>query len=249
MTNLLIGTNNALIGATVTASSEATGYEAANVLAGGRRDLWKPDAAGASHTVTFDLGTAAAVDFLALGRADLAIKAGALSGATLAYSDDDNTYATWHDAGALTAADLVGPNLGDYVYAGAISAAHRYWKLSLDYSANATPALAHCFFGTALDLGRDPVGFSVKRMRLQETQDKPVYEITISWAGVSYTKAMELKEQVLDRADFSPIVLLSDGYDDILNDHGCMWCKVISSSMPQQITNQNDITLAVREII
>ena len=91
MATQIIGYDNVLETATLTVSSEATGYDGENVADWFTWDYWKPAATGTSY-ITAVLPTASKVDYFAVFGHDLSE-----TGSTIQLQYSANSGSTWYD--------------------------------------------------------------------------------------------------------------------------------------------------------
>jgi hypothetical protein len=133
-------------GITITASTEATGYEKENIYDWLTFDYWKPTAVPAYLTV--DFGSAVAVDYFGLAAHDLADNSADI---VLQYSTDDFS-ADINDAfTAVTPSDNA-PILKTFT-----SVSKRYWRIKLT---GGISSLGVAAFGARLDVDTVlPVGY------------------------------------------------------------------------------------------
>ena len=144
MSNPVIGYNNLLESGTVSASTEATGYEKENAFDWLTYDWWKPTAVTAYLTV--DMGSATACDYFALAGHDLGTQG---AGVVLQYSTD-NFAADINDAfTTLTPSD------DSVIFQSFTSQSKRYWRVKLT---TAVASLGTVAFGERLDM---PEGMGV----------------------------------------------------------------------------------------
>lgn len=146
-----IGYKNLLTttGVTVTASTEATGYEAANAYDGFGFDWWKPTATGDSW-IKASFAAVQACDYVAIWGHDLSDHTSTYK---VQYSDDD---AAWSDA--FTA---ITPTNNNTIYKSWTSSSHKYWRVVIN-NPTTIAAIAGIQFGEymAMPHGAE-VGFAV----------------------------------------------------------------------------------------
>jgi hypothetical protein len=250
MTNLLYALNDdALESITVTASSTATGYYADNLITGGRWEHWRAGSAGTTHTIVYDFGGEVAPNTVAICRADLCVKDDDTVEFKVEHSDDDSSYTEWFDETVETD-DLMGPNNEDWIYYDATQAEeHRYWRLTITYSASGLPELSKVFICAAYDIGRDPDMQSLRKVRMEETMHKPARDLHLSYKGIAYDTAMHLLDTLSQGLQELSIVAFAADYDGILVGDSVLHCQVLDISTPQHMTDYNNIELWLRELI
>jgi hypothetical protein len=91
LSELRLGAYSALEGSAVSASSEAVGFSAENLIDGRPGTYWKAAAPAAKHTINFVLPEARWVDYVALYSSDLAALGGSV---VFSYSHDGVTFTT-----------------------------------------------------------------------------------------------------------------------------------------------------------
>lgn len=249
MTNLVFGHNRYAIDATVTVTSEETGYAKENLLTGARQDTWKADSAGTNFIAQYTNAAGWSADYYAIARADLAVLDQATVTFNVDYSDNGSDWTQWATE-SMSSTDLVGPNDEDYVHvASSAEGPHDYWRFNVVYGSSDTPEISKFYIGEAFDMGRDPIGFSSVKIRAGHLRRRPRYQFELVYADVSYAKATELIDHVLDIADYHPIWMITKSYHDLLYGHKCIQCQVVDAETPQRLTNRNDIRLVLRELI
>ena len=248
-TNLLFGTNiEALESTSSDASSTESGYDTDNLWTASRDLHWMADTAGTSHYVGYR-NASTAVNYFAVCRADYHILGGTNPKLYMRYSANDADFSTWGTTDILTSANLCGPNSQDYVYYNATTATAEYWRLYLTDTASVQPEAAGVYFGTALDLGRDPDGIDISVVRYGQSNKKARHDISLSYTDISYTLAMQLYNEVVERADYHPIVLFTTTNHQVLFNSKMIQVRLIDGPTKQEITGRNNIELTFREVI
>ena len=247
MTNILFSTNADMIDATVTSTTAATGFDNNNIQTGSRREHYKTDAAGTSAYVRYEPATAKAANHYIVARADLCVKAQTTS---FTVEHGSPSYSTYNATGSLSTGDLVGPNNQDYIYYNSTpSSAYDLWRLTVGLGSSDYVQLSKFYVGTALDIGREPDAISMKRIRAGQAFKKAKWEITLGYSGISYTNAMKVKSQIIDVADYHSIFIFTASTHGVLLGQKLIHCQVIDASLPQEVTNYNNIRLALRELL
>lgn len=146
------GSNAALIGyqdqvrdATLTASSEQTNHPVENLADGFTFDFWKPSSTG-SQTVVVDAGEAVTVDYVAIAAHNLSSESA--GDVVVAYSDDDSAYTTAYTLSNSSITD------DSPILIHLASRSHRYWRLTVN--ADSTDlAIGVLFVGELLQMQRN----------------------------------------------------------------------------------------------
>ena len=253
-TNLLIGVPDIPLAAVVTPSvAPLAAYPAANLFGGNRTDQVRyAPLSGGSTQLAFALSSAKAADFLFVGNADM-LKGEGVTSLSL-NRNSVNTYGTSAAVSAHTLASttLYGPNGSDLINTFTATPAAQYWWLTyVKASGTFTNAHSFVYFGTALDLGRDP-DEGVKLSRASKAgafQRKPLYTVELNWSGVSYAKAVAFYQQVVKPRRHQPVVLFTRTYHGLLSGQRVLLCRVTDAGMPPTLTNVNDLSLTVEELL
>ena len=252
-TNLLIGTNRYQRGATHTATSTATGYSINDVATGPIANRWKANAAGTSHYIKYQLAAGqGGCNYFAVAQANRILADGWLPELIFATSDNNSDWTEFKDTDDLTYADLVGPNGEDYIYydsAGVGDSTHIYQRLTIEHSRGYTPELSKLYCGTAFDIGRDPAGITIRRLRDGTARRKSVYEIDLLYADISYANALIFRSTIADVSSYHPVVLFTATNHAVLHNMKCIFGQVLNVAMPQRVTSRNEISFTFRELI
>ena len=161
MSNPFILYNNLLPDATITVTSEATGYEKENAYDYLTYDHWKPSAAGTVY-YTVDLGSAQAVDAWGVVAHNLGINSASIK---LQYSTD-NFAADINDVATATS-----PASTESIKKTFTSLTKRYWRWEI-VSASAASQIGLLFLGVKMEMPTGlRVGFSPDGLA-------PLYETT-----------------------------------------------------------------------
>jgi hypothetical protein len=249
MTNLLYLLNEHVVsGGVVTPSSEATGYEAENLITGYPGSHWKAAAADTDHDIVFNLGAANGPINEVFIR-DLSWFKADGDGAAIALNDGSDG-AGWSEFKADSELTLYGPRATDYIYydSSQVTAADRYFQLELSSTNSVQAELGKLYAGVAFDPGRDPVAMTITKKR-GVFDTNPTHRLSLEYVDLSYTKAMQMIEWIGKRASYHPIVIFSVTDHDALLGYRCMFCQVLEWSAPQEITNRNNFSLVLEELI
>ncbi len=156
-------------GAAATASTTATGYDAANAVLLVRTSLWVATGA-TSQWLKFDLGLAKSITGVGLAGSNLSKWTGG-SAPTLQRSSDGSS---WTDVVTLDAT-LVGTDQDYFHVFGALS--YQYWRVNVP-NATEPPFIGVFYLGTATELNSNPkIGF--------EEADVPNVEIARAASGAT----------------------------------------------------------------
>lgn len=145
----VIAYDNKLVDATLSVTSEASGYPKENAVDGLTWDWWKPTAAGTVY-FTADMGAAIACDVWSCFAHNLASVAGSIQ---LQYSSD-NFAADINNAGAA-----VSPSDTAVIFRTFASVSARYWRFEI-ITTGQPAAIGALFLGPGLTLPEGmPIGF------------------------------------------------------------------------------------------
>lgn len=252
-TNLLIGVPDIPLAASVTTSTTPVATApVAHLFGGNRTDAHRYAVVSGNVQLAFALPVARAADFLYVGNADW-LKAEGVTSLSL----NRNAVNTWATSTAVSAHTLAsttlsGPNGSDLISLFPATPAAQYWWMTY-VKASGTFTAAHSFlyFGQALDLGRDPdEGLRITRAsKAGRFQRKPLYTVTLDWSGVSYAKAVEFYQKVVKPGHHQPLVLFTRSYHGTLSGQRVLLGRMTDHSMPPALTNVNDLSLTVEELL
>lgn len=254
-TNLLIGTSDIPVAATTASvtGTASTMYPLENLFAGNRTDLFRLNTAASSPiVVSFDLGAGVtkAANFLYIGSASL-LKNNGVTAVRLVGSSTNSIGAgtTILNLTSFSSQALYGPDSNDLIQKFTTSTAYRYWFV--EYTTSGTSKIPHSklFFGSYFDVGLDPNGpATIARIKQGGAQRRPTYSFDITWNGVSYTKAVQMYLNFYRKKRFSPIVLFTDTWHDMLMDNRVLFCRITNMSMPPRVTDFCDVTATFEEM-
>lgn len=149
---------------------------------------------------------------------------------------------------------LYGPDAEDLVSAFTASTAYRYWWLQIGSAARqlttaSTFPFSKAYFGTSLDLGRDPIHERSSTTHVNEPGERRARnEARLEWEGVSDTNLASYLTRVMDVQDTEPVMLYDQG-DYFLNDNRILHCEVTNSAAAPLTVNSNAISATFREVL
>lgn len=212
------------------ASAEDTAHPHENLSTGSRRTYYKRGSTGTSATVTWDLGSGntSSINYAAFIRADLLTALGsdvdiAIHASTDNFSGSDDTI--FSDTN-ITSADLIGPNLADYLFTGQISAKYRYWRAVFGSTSSYNYALSKIYLGRWFDFNEEgptyPYSTNLKREFRDFTADNGTLFRTVSgrlqrefrfeWICTD-DKRNEFVETVMKVSRHTPVLLYTPNPD------------------------------------
>lgn len=185
--------------ATITASTEASGYEKENAYDGNLWDWWKGTAAG-THTLIVDLGSSKAADYFGCAGHTIADNSGNIR---LFYSDT-GTSGPW--TGCFTA---ITPTDSSVIFKSFSSLTKRYWKIEIVDSGSPSQ-IGYVSFGPRLDLPYDmmpgfvpPLYHYDNIMTAQQTQAGAHLISSVKQRGISFDiKMPDLLTSSFVRGDY-----------------------------------------------
>lgn len=254
-TNLLIGTCQiplASTGFTQSALTEAN-FPATNLLGESLVETCRfATAATGLSTFNFDVGSGVtmAANFFYIAKANL-LKSSGVTQATLKGNStfDYASGTAVHDNASFASASLVGPSSEDYLASFATSSAFRFWFVGYNSTMATKRPHAKLYFGTSLDLGRDPVSTSFKRVRPTDAQRKSKIILTIDWLDISFANTVALIDSVIKLRRTNPVVLYTTSYHAILHGYRAILCEVVSATTPVVLSNQNEVQMTFEMLI
>lgn len=252
--NFLIGIPRIPRDSTVTCSRTAdSSYPFTNLFGGNKSDLFYLSAAASGDTrLTFDLGSGntAYMNYLYLGRASLlqqdyvdtiTIKANS--------SNDYATATTIKTLSSFTTQTLYGPNSDDYIEKLNNTANFRYWFVN--YNATSASKIPHAklFFGAYIDVGRDPnAPATITRLKQGGATYRSSFTFKISWEGIAYTEAIKIYLELFRTRRYTPLVIFTDTWHDILMGHRVVFCRLTDMQIPPKVTDYCDISATFEEM-
>jgi hypothetical protein len=255
MANLLIGVPRIPRDAAVTCSRTADSmYPFTNLFGGNKTDLFYTASAATGDTrLAFDLGSGntAAASFLYIGRANLLQQSGVTTITLRGHSANDyNAATTVRTISSFNAETLYGPNQDDYIAKFTQSSAFRYWWVNYN-SPSVSSKFPHAklFFGTLFDPGRDPnAPATITRVKEGGVKYRSSFSFQISWEGISYSNAITMYLEMYRTRRFTPLVIFTDTWHDILMGHRVIFCRLTEMQMPPRVTDFCDISATFEEI-
>lgn len=254
-TNLLIGyaeIPNLATGSSINNASSAL-YPYTNLFGGNKTDLHYLDTSTSGDTrISLELpsGTTKPCDFIYIGRANLLQQANV--GTITLKANSTNDYATATTIKTISSfgsQTLYGPNDDDYIEHITPSAAYRYWFIN--YNATSASKIPHAkfFFGSSFDMGLDPnAPATITRVKQGGSQMRPTYGFQFTWNGVLYAKAVQMYLKFYRTRRYTPVIISTKSWHDILMGHRVVYCRLTDMSMPPRVTDYCDITASFEEM-
>lgn len=255
MTNLLIGTCQIPLASTgfTTSTIGDANLPGTNLFGGSLVEIFRlASAVTGLTTMNFDVGSGVtkAANFLYIAKANMLQSSGvtevALKGNS-AFDYGSGTVAL-NDT-SFASSTLVGPYGEDYLATFTTSTAFRFWFAGFTSTLATKRPIGKLYFGTSLDLGRDPISSSFRRVRPTDAQRKSRPVFTLGWEGISYTNTETLINTVIAPRRTNPVVLYTATYHGILNGYRALLCKVTEASVPRILTDQNEVQLTFETLI
>lgn len=233
-----------------------------NSFRGERYQFWKSDrtATKSEHNGRYDLGSTVtkSVNFCVLSRLDIlrALSASTTIDFKLQSSSDDSTYTDRHTITDITTATLKGPWANDYATTFTATSAFRYWRAKFVKStgSNFDHTIGKVYFGTALDLGRDPVPVSIERHKRGNIGfttsggilypgriNNPTYELRMRWEGVTDANVQTFYENIARKIHTTTFFLYTQGPHNMLDGHQCLHVKMDDPVITQEYYDYNTI--------
>lgn len=108
---------------------------------------------------------------------------------------------------------LQGPNEEDYLTTFSTTTAYKYWWLDFHTDGVNTSKFYHYkhYFGTILDLGRDPVFPANITLEYKNNQFKPKRVVSLTWRDIADAKKQTLFEKIGKKASSQGVVLYDAG--------------------------------------
>lgn len=254
----------------------ADNYGLRNAFSGYYRNYARLHSPSDDLSITFDLGTGNTrqVDYFLIGGVSQ-LKTAGITKAVLQGSSDGTV---WVDQLGTTAGfqSLLfdGPNDDDVIFTStynddqdAVLAPYRYFRVVFETPEPPTClAFKRLYFGTALDMQREPSTYEVKLTTEREADTwvyprghtimskafYPKHTFNLTFEGVSDTKTIEVSDKLLDDPYRSTVYLYTETYRDPLYNNGLVLCKVppanLRISKRNNVLNWNDISVSFEEI-
>lgn len=251
-TNLLIGYPDIPFKATVyTEPATASGYSAKSIVAGSRGTTWKGASAVTSITWEWDLGSGneRAPDYFYFARLDLigrrntAIRTALFYGSASSSFTSPSSKIVSYGNGSLN-----GPDGRDLVSIPTpYSSTYRYWRCRINCTSQ-VPELSKIYFGTALDLGKDPRRCEKSRRRWYPQNRNPGYRYIIEWLGVSNANIQTFNNDIA-RYPENYIILFTRDYHDVLDEHQVIPFMIEDYQITADNVDSNTLRLVLDEVI
>lgn len=255
----------------VEGSAETYNFDVYNSIAGPRYayTIFEDVSGNKTITYSFDSGFAAQqskANYLILARADiLRDKIGVTtfkleSSANAAFSSptthiNDTSFATQI---------LYGPRSQDAFYTFTLSAAQRYWRVTLIGGLNAK-RFSKISFGQMFDFGQEPQQpYTMERLfprdgahyagsgiRWAENAEYPMYRFKFHWERISDSTMQDFMAKIGRYIHTNLVHLFTQTNHGILDNHRLIHCKITEMTMSNPIErgDRNDIELTFEEVI
>lgn len=240
------------IRATVLSSpTPATGYAVENLFSGGRTLLYKANVAALGIGYQFDLGSAGAVDYGALGRINLIpekeigfmtlrIKGSGINSFVGAETQSADFFST----------DLMGPGKEDFVAPFTFSTTYRYWQVEIFSGASVKHQLSKMYFGQAFDFGRDPLyPRPLSRANGVRGQRRPPYKLSLTWKGITDAKRTTFLNSIYMNKDISPVFLWAPNYSEILSGNKMLCCRIVDAEITPDLPDSSTVRCDFEELV
>lgn len=222
-------------------------------------------ASGTTKTITFDLGasTTRSAEYVYLARADL-LQDALCTTFKLQRSTDGSAWTDVVSQASFGSETLYGAKLDDWFSTFAATTAYRYWRLSYEVSGSSKIAHSKAYFGSWLDLGREPSDFTIKRSPQSKGRfvagsgavhynrmSEDAYDISLEWDVIADAEAVEFEKRIIDRKHIDTFLFYTDSVHNILDNHRVMLGKVKNASRVQDrhMPNCNRLSLEFEELI
>lgn len=254
--NLLIGYAQIPLAsstASVTTSAD-TGYGLTNLFGGSKFDWFRlATAVSGDTTITFDMGSGVTntANMFFLAKANLLQSA--YIGTITIKAHTANSYAgatTIQTYSTFTSTTLVGPQTEDYISYFTTSTAYRYWFIN--YNATSASQVPHSkmFVGNYFDPGIEPSEIVVaSRTRTDPAQRRAIMTFDLKWKGLSYANTLTMYQQFGVKRRTSSIVLFTTSYHEVLHGYKCVYGRITNFTSPPRVTDYNDVSMTVEEMI
>lgn len=253
--NLLIGyaeIPNLAISSSINNASSSL-YPYANLFGGNKTDLHYLNTATSGDTrISLELpsGVTKSCNFIYIGRANLLQEASVGTITLKANSTNDYATATTiHTISSFGSQALYGPNDDDYIAHISPSSAFRYWFIN--YNASSASKIPHAkfFFGSSFDPGLDPnAPATITRIKQGGAQRRPTYSFELTWNGLSYAKAVQMYLKFYRTRRYTPVIISTVSWHDILMGNRILYCRITAMSMPPRVTDYCDVTATFEEM-
>ena len=233
-------------------SSELDGNEAQRTILGDRWRLWRAEAADSAFTIDYDLGvgvTASADYFLA---ALVSRQVAPYSDAVFYLQGGSSSPATNVIGYVQPSVDtMYNPEAEDGIATFATSTAYRYWRVNIESPtvSDFLPYASKFFFGTAFDMGRDPIyGAAWQREYGSRGNRRARYTIDLDYEGITNAVRTSFIDKILKWRDVSPIFLYDAG-DLIFHGFKLLHVKITDCRISPRNAHSSDISLSFEEVI
>lgn len=232
-----------------------------DAIYGARHKRIKLAATGSGFNLDFNLGsgTTKTADHLIIARADL-LQSNGVTGITLDRSTNGSSWTTEHTVSSFSSYTLKGSSGDDLFDTFTESSAYQYWRLAMTGSSSLFQ-FSKVYFGQLFDFGSDPVTVSVEIVnnvnpeystggtRKAQRTSNPRYRYKIDWRGITTAKTYEFTSALWARRYLSPVYIVTTTNHEILNNHNCVHCDLVSFKNDKVYTDYNNISLEFIEVI
>lgn len=192
----------------------------ANLAFSSKEAVYESVNSDTEFNISFDYGSAIAVNYCYLGNIANAIRRADANGSNDSirltfYADDNSSFTTPESATVdLQLSDLMGHDLKDYVYSLSFTVNYRYYrcKIATTTGDSIKLILSSLWFGSVFDLGKSPdLPISLKYLH------SPIYSncgITLNYTGLNDTDRELIYTNLEKRKLFVPVIIYDE--DDYL---------------------------------
>jgi hypothetical protein len=258
--NIRIADNTLLQEAlTISASSSLeAGHDPYSLVSSKRSNFIQRSAAGTTQNINIACrsGNEQRCNYLIVTKARRLAAAGATS-ISLQYSNDNTT---WDNFLTSDFSEYVGEFQQDiFLYSNTSSVPYQYWRVAIAGSSNKFP-LANIYAGMLFDYEREPDNVDWQAEMLETRKEatkgdihlarteKPTNNFDLMYRAIEDTKLQEARRFV-DKQQYLPVFIVTTEDHILLNNIKCLHCQITDYRVTKEITNYNEITLSVKELI
>lgn len=252
MSNLVIALPPDTYAATLLANTAANAsYPVTNLSLTPRHLHYK---ASASVTVTqfdYDFGSAITPDFLIIARADLLKRSDSGNPAIDLIGSASNTFSAPDTySSSITTATLYGASAEDWIYMPTVTTPRRYWRVKITTTSSFAHRFSKLYFGSALDLGRDPVFPRRLTRSMKSVRDRAATNtFFFEWRGITDASRYNFNTLLGKYYDVNPIFLFTRTFHDTINELRVLHCRIIAMDNVTKVRGTNYIRLTFEEVI
>jgi hypothetical protein len=148
----------------------------------------------------------------------------------------------------LQATTLTGPNADDLITTFSTSALKNYWMVSFDSLTSSKRPVSKIYFGTLLDVGRDPVtGRNLSRANNADQTRYAPYQFSMTWQGLTDAVRVSVDTYIGQYAGDHCFILHPTSYTYTVGGYDPIYARIVDYDIKPVALNNNDLSITFEE--